>query len=187
MGIYSVCSAAEAPVGPPSYPGDSEVKVQESLTVQLPQLQLVCQLQDGSQQVPVLVARTALYSDIHNWSSQVFTYNLRFKFKVYLCGELQLEVVYYNEKLSTWEPLLEPVMESEGNYRPWEILFKTSCLLPPTEGDVRSSCHGTMSASSSSAEDTDQETGMTVIRKHAQPRARRQPSVKSHGTSSFWP
>ena len=39
-------------------------------------------------------------------------------------GELQLEMCYYNEKLAVWEPLLEPVMDTEDNYRPWEILIK---------------------------------------------------------------
>ena len=39
-------------------------------------------------------------------------------------GEIQLEMCYYNEKLAVWEPLLEPVMEIEDNYRPWEILVK---------------------------------------------------------------
>ncbi len=31
---------------------------------------------------------------------------------------------YFNEKLAVWEPLLEPVMDTEDNYRPWEILIK---------------------------------------------------------------
>ena len=33
-------------------------------------------------------------------------------------------MMFYNEKLSTWEPLIEPVMEKEGVYRPWEVLIK---------------------------------------------------------------
>lgn len=39
-------------------------------------------------------------------------------------GEAQLEVSYYNEKLAVWEPLVEPVMVTEGSYRPWEVLVK---------------------------------------------------------------
>ena len=39
-------------------------------------------------------------------------------------GEMRLELSYFNEKLSTWEPLIEPVMQSENSYRPWEILVK---------------------------------------------------------------
>ena len=39
-------------------------------------------------------------------------------------AEVTLEALVYNERLSTWEPLLEPVMEKENCYRPWEILVK---------------------------------------------------------------
>lgn len=33
-------------------------------------------------------------------------------------------MLFYNERLSTWEPLIEPVMEKEGVYRPWEVMIK---------------------------------------------------------------
>ena len=39
-------------------------------------------------------------------------------------GEMELEISCYNDKLAVWEPLLEPVMVTEGHYRPWEVLFK---------------------------------------------------------------
>ena len=38
--------------------------------------------------------------------------------------ELDLELSYYNETLAVWEPLLEPVYEAEGKYRPWKLLLK---------------------------------------------------------------
>ena len=41
-------------------------------------------------------------------------------------GECRLEMSYYNEKLAIWEPLLEPIMESRNNYRPWEVTVKVS-------------------------------------------------------------
>ena len=44
--------------------------------------------------------------------------------QLYLAAELHLDMTYYNEKLSVWEPLIEPVMEKEGVYRPWEVLVK---------------------------------------------------------------
>lgn len=39
-------------------------------------------------------------------------------------AELHLKMMFYNEKLSVWEPLIEPVMDKEGVYRPWELLVK---------------------------------------------------------------
>ena len=38
--------------------------------------------------------------------------------------EVQLQMSYYNEQLAVWEPLLEPAMDAENNYRPWEVLLK---------------------------------------------------------------
>lgn len=43
-------------------------------------------------------------------------------------GEIRLELSYYNEKISTWEPLIEPVMQSENLYRPWEVLIKVKAF-----------------------------------------------------------
>lgn len=39
-------------------------------------------------------------------------------------GEFHLEMSYFNEKVNLWEPLIEPVMEREGIYRPWEVFVK---------------------------------------------------------------
>lgn len=39
-------------------------------------------------------------------------------------GEVQLQVSYYNANVGSWEPLIEPVVEVEKVYRPWEVLFK---------------------------------------------------------------
>lgn len=41
-------------------------------------------------------------------------------------GEIKLEVMYYNEKVTSWEPMLEHVMIREGEYRPLEVMFKVS-------------------------------------------------------------
>ena len=51
---------------------------------------------------------------------------LSFVCQLHLAAELHLDMMFYNEKLSTWEPLIEPVMEKEGVYRPWEVLIKVS-------------------------------------------------------------
>ena len=39
-------------------------------------------------------------------------------------GELQLECSFFNENVSAWEPLLEPVRVSEGIYRPYTLSFR---------------------------------------------------------------
>ena len=40
-------------------------------------------------------------------------------------GSVDVEVGYYNEKLSVWEPLIEPVTE-ENSVRRWQIRFEVA-------------------------------------------------------------
>ncbi|XP_055887721.1 intermembrane lipid transfer protein VPS13A-like isoform X3 [Biomphalaria glabrata] len=63
--------------------------------------------------VPILCLHTSLQSKIEEWSR-----------KMHIEAELHLEMMYFNETLSVWEPLLEPVMDKEFVYRPWELLIK---------------------------------------------------------------
>ena len=49
-------------------------------------------------------------------------------------GELcvTVDVSCYNDQLAVWEPVVEPVMKQEDNYKPWELVVKvtvTQCLL----------------------------------------------------------
>lgn len=38
-----------------------------------------------------------------------------------LTADLELDVCYYNVKLSVWEPLVEPNLIKEGEYDPWTL------------------------------------------------------------------
>ena len=44
-----------------------------------------------------------------------------------LTGDVQCEASYYNENLSVWEPLLEPVEVEKGTQRLWEVNVKVCC------------------------------------------------------------
>ncbi|EEC00486.1 vacuolar protein-sorting protein, putative, partial [Ixodes scapularis] len=63
--------------------------------------------------VPVLFFQASVDADVHDWSKQM-----------YLTAEAKLEALYYSEERSTWEPLIDPVMELENHYRPWELVIK---------------------------------------------------------------
>ena len=39
---------------------------------------------------------------------------------------LSLDVSCYNDQLSLWEPLLEPVMKQEDVYTPWKLVVKVT-------------------------------------------------------------
>jgi hypothetical protein len=42
-----------------------------------------------------------------------------------LCSaEVQVQASYYNDRVGAWEPLLEPCVEEENAYRPWEMFVK---------------------------------------------------------------
>ena len=38
-----------------------------------------------------------------------------------LTADLELDICYYNEKLSVWEPLVEPNLVKEGEYENWAL------------------------------------------------------------------
>ncbi|GFR60476.1 vacuolar protein sorting-associated protein 13A-like, partial [Elysia marginata] len=63
--------------------------------------------------VPILCVQVATEAKIEEWSK-----------KLHIEAELTLSMKFFNEKVSAWEPLIEPVMEKEGLYRPWEVLIK---------------------------------------------------------------
>ena len=50
--------------------------------------------------------------------------NVLYVLQFHMTGEMQLKASYFNEKLSVWEPLIEPVSEKEGVYRPYETVIK---------------------------------------------------------------
>ncbi|XP_022244299.1 vacuolar protein sorting-associated protein 13C-like [Limulus polyphemus] len=171
----------------PSYPVS---KSQETLALHIPELKITCDIVEGLRRVPVLFLKLALESDFHNWSKQL-----------YLKADLQLEMMYYNEKLSTWEPLVEPVMEVENVYRPWEVTVKLfrersqpivcrhesnekAVLVDVVDGDQVSVLSKALTESSSSEEEVDNESEMTIIKKqHTRPK--RMASQKSHDLSSL--
>jgi hypothetical protein len=40
-----------------------------------------------------------------------------------------MQASYYNDRVGAWEPLIEPYVEDENVYRPWEVLIKVSHIL----------------------------------------------------------
>jgi hypothetical protein len=43
---------------------------------------------------------------------------------VLFSAEIQMQASYYNDRVGAWEPLIEPCVEEENVYRPWEMLVK---------------------------------------------------------------
>jgi len=58
-----------------------------------------------------------------------YIYKFKLMMSLQLCVEssLKLEVDYYNEKLTVWEPLIEPIVDG-GKIRPWELSLDVSII-----------------------------------------------------------
>lgn len=88
--------------------------ISESLNLSVPDIMLQLESGHGHHTVPLLIAELKVSGEIKNWSSQ-----LEGKF------QLSLGVVYFNESLSVWEPLVEPVEmkpgELDSSYDLWTV------------------------------------------------------------------
>ena len=47
-------------------------------------------------------------------------------FQLYIESSLGLEVAYNNESIGVWEPLIEPVLDTKGEYHKWSIGLEVS-------------------------------------------------------------
>jgi hypothetical protein len=41
-----------------------------------------------------------------------------------MSAEIQVQASYYNDRVGAWEPFIEPCVEEENVYRPWEMFVK---------------------------------------------------------------
>ena len=149
--------------------------VPEAMTVTVPKLRVVLELEADMKCTPLVVVRAAAEAHVKDWSSQL-----------HLRGELQLQASYMNGALAAWEPLIEPVVEGENVYRPWELqvrLFRAKAFpissrldsLPEGDSARRVSSRKKSTASQpghpedsqTSGEETEPEHSMTFIRRPA--------------------
>ena len=56
---------------------------------------------------------------------------MHYFFKLRLNAELELDMCFYNEKLSVWEPLIEPTLIQEGEYKPWQLRAQVRLFTNP--------------------------------------------------------
>lgn len=82
----------------------------ETMTVSVPKLRVVLELEADMKCSPLVLLRAAAEAQVKDWSSQL-----------HLRGELQLQASYMNGALDAWEPLIEPIVEGENVFRPWEL------------------------------------------------------------------
>ncbi|CAF3681386.1 unnamed protein product [Rotaria sordida] len=71
----------------------------------------------------VAMCLSNLTTDIENWSS-----------KMNVTSSVNIEAALYNEHTLTWEPLIEPTMDSDGlRFIPWSLTYTVSSTFPSTK------------------------------------------------------
>ncbi|KAK3096835.1 hypothetical protein FSP39_003796 [Pinctada imbricata] len=157
----------------------------ETLNLSVEKINAYFRVRNQDHHVDLLHIYSSVEVDAHDWSKQF-----------HMTGELQLKSSFFNEKLSVWESLIEPVSEKEGLYRPWEGVVKMirgrsypmlfnyiqddfnmeECL----RNDVQQMLHKSKRRSSSSESETDSSTEMTVLRSKETRKRSRIASDKSY-------
>lgn len=65
------------------------------------------------EQVQVIIVKTTTELTLYDWMSALNC----------TC-EISLQANYFNEYLQNWEPLIDPVVIDENEYKPWEVIIK---------------------------------------------------------------
>lgn len=164
----------------------SEGPAMESLHIDVRKVKVVFEIEKSNYYVPRLCLKTGFEADVRDWSKRISAQ-----------VDLPVEMLYYNDRMSVWEPLIEPVMIKEDSYRAWEVSFQfvraeslpLSCrsvdLKLSKEDAVDGQIHefwakhqSRSDADSSSESETDSETEMTVIKS----KTNRTAQLSSHGS-----
>nr|XP_034335213.1 vacuolar protein sorting-associated protein 13A isoform X3 [Crassostrea gigas] len=161
----------------------------ETLVATLEKINIYFRIRNLDHHVDLLHLFCSVDTTIQDWSRQL-----------HMKADVELKASYFNERLSVWEPLIEPVCETVGVYRPWWAVIKIvkgrsypmafnhvqenfnmeDCL----RNDVQHLLHKSQRRSSTSESETDGSTEMTVLRPKLNGRASRLASERSHESLS---
>ncbi|XP_026736347.1 vacuolar protein sorting-associated protein 13A-like [Trichoplusia ni] len=90
----------------PTYP---TARPTETFVANVPCVRVLFEM-EHTIRVPVLMVKMKGELNLHDWSQ-------------YMHGTASLSILAscYNERVDAWEPIIEPVVQNENIYRPWEI------------------------------------------------------------------
>ncbi|VDK42182.1 unnamed protein product [Anisakis simplex] len=88
----------------------AELSHQEQATVSMKSLLITLEAGLGEVTTPMILVESCLHAVASNWSALLS-----------VDATVHLQVSYYNEKFSVWEPVIEPVEVEEGEWRSWKI------------------------------------------------------------------
>ncbi|XP_028133900.2 intermembrane lipid transfer protein Vps13 isoform X1 [Diabrotica virgifera virgifera] len=86
-----------------------KVVLQELCIISIPSVTVTVEAGVGNKTLPMLMLETGFSGSVKNWSSQMI-----------LEAALTMQMGYYNSKLASWEPLIEPEVFN-NKHIPWEL------------------------------------------------------------------
>ncbi|XP_022258714.1 vacuolar protein sorting-associated protein 13C-like [Limulus polyphemus] len=116
--LETVVFAEEALINDATLPAEDSVQAEadsELLMLTMKTIILTVEIGRGKQTVPMILMEAAFQAEIQNWSSSLHVESF-----------FLIEIAYYNEKLALWEPLLEPIEQSTGKSKPWELVVEVT-------------------------------------------------------------
>ncbi|XP_072395854.1 intermembrane lipid transfer protein VPS13A-like [Diabrotica undecimpunctata] len=88
---------------------DNTIFIHEILLVPKFEVVVIFELEE----VQVFLTKTTIELTLYDWSS------------ILNCTcELTVQANYFNENLQSWEPVIEPIVVDEKEYKPWEVVIK---------------------------------------------------------------
>lgn len=78
----------------------------------------------GTKTAPLIFLDSNFRAEVRDWSSHLSA-----------SANLKMEMAYFNERLSTWESVIEPV-ETDGKYSTWEVTFLVQTFTEADRLDV---------------------------------------------------
>lgn len=115
--------------------GSNKTSVSQILRISVPTIQILLESGRGHHTVPLLITEMKFQGEIMDWGIGGMDGNIK----------LALGVVYFNESLSVWEPLVEPVETDPGNLDSTHELWMVEAIIQqsqPSEDKTRNMSSG---------------------------------------------
>ncbi|EFP12519.1 hypothetical protein CRE_29770 [Caenorhabditis remanei] len=82
----------------------------ENATVEIERISFTLEAGTGAIPVPLIFLDMLINAEAHDWSSAMR-----------VSSGISLQMSYYNESVSVWEPIIEPVENEKGEYERWRL------------------------------------------------------------------
>ncbi|KJH40548.1 hypothetical protein DICVIV_13496, partial [Dictyocaulus viviparus] len=103
-------SELEELVEKPQDPNESDQILSEHASLIVDQINFTLESGEGAIPVPLIFMQMLLKAEASDWSSALKA-----------SADLSLQMSYYNEAISIWEPVIEPIEDAADQWTPWNL------------------------------------------------------------------